>query len=71
MTPRFFTVSEKGTVAPPKVMDSGRGTDMDIREDETAITSVFSSFSFNLLNVIQDLTSRMHSCIDCRRVSKL
>ena len=67
VTPRFFTESDKGTDAQPTVIMSGKEKerDLDFRPEDTIIASVLSSFS--LFNVIQDLMSLIHFCIERKR----
>ena len=57
VTPRFLKESDKGTDA----------RDLDFRPEDTIIASVLSSFSLSLLNVIQDLMSSIHFCIERKR----
>ena len=69
VTPRFLTESDKGTDAQPTVMKSRREKerDLDFRPEDTIIASVLSSFSLSLFNVIQDLMSSSHFCIERKR----
>ena len=69
VTPRFWTESDKETDALPTVTESGKEKerDLDFRPEDTIIASVLSSFSLNLFNVIQDLMSSIHSCIERKR----
>ena len=65
MTPKFLTVSEKGTDALPISKDSGIEIAVDILLEEIIImTSVLSSLSFSLLSVIQSFMSSMQSRIE-------
>ena len=65
------TESDKGTDAQPTVIKSGkereRERDLDFRPEDTIIASVLSSFSLSLFNVIQDLMSSIHFCIERKR----
>ena len=69
VTPRFLTESDKGTDAQPTVIKSGKEKerDLDFRLEDTIIVSVLSPFSLSLLNVIQDLMSLVHFCIEKKR----
>ena len=69
VTPRFFTESDKGTDAQPTVIMSGKEKerDLDFRPENVIIASVLSSFSLSLFNVIQDLMSSIHFCIERKR----
>ena len=69
VTPRFLTESDKGTDAQPTVIKSGKEKerDLDFRPEDTIIASVLSSFSLSLFNVIQDLKSSAHFCIERKR----
>ena len=69
VTPRFFADWENWTVVSPTTRESGKETDVDILGEEIIRASVLSSLSLSLLNVIHDLTSRMHSCTDKIRLS--
>ena len=66
VTPKFLTQSDKGTDAQSTVVKSGMEKDLDFRPEDTIIASVLSSFSFSLslFNVIQDLMSLIHFCIE-------
>ena len=57
MTPKFLTVSEKGTDALPISKESGIERAVDILLGEIIMTSVLSSLSFSLLSVIQSFMS--------------
>ena len=50
MTPKFLTVSEKGTDALPISKESGIERAVDILLEEIIMTSVLSSLSFSLLS---------------------
>ena len=67
VTPRFLTESDKGTDAQPTVIKSGKEKerDLDFQPEDMIIASVLSSFS--LFNVIQDLRSSVHLCIERKR----
>ena len=69
VTPRFLTESDKGTDAQPTVIKSGQEKErnLDFRPEDTIIASVLSSFSLSLFNVIQDLMSSIHFCIERKR----
>ena len=69
VTPRFLTESNNGTDAQPTVIKSGKEKerDLDFRPEDTIIASVLSSFSLSLFNVIQDLMSSIHFCIERKR----
>ena len=62
VTPRFLTESNTGTDAQPTVIKSGKGKerDLDFRPEDTIISSVLSSFSLNVFNIIQDLMQSIH-----------
>ena len=66
VTPRFLTESDKGTDAQPTVIKSRKEKerDLDFRPEDTIIASVLS---FSLFNVIQDLMSSIHFCIERKR----
>ena len=53
MTPKFLTVSEKGTDALPISKESGIERAVDILLEEIIMTSVLSSLGFSVLSVIQ------------------
>ena len=44
-----------------------RERDLDFRPEDTIISSVLSSFILSLFNVIQDLMSSIHFCIEKKR----
>ena len=69
VAPRFLAESDKGTNAQPTVIKSGKEKerDLDFRLEDTIIVSVLSPFSLSLLNVIQDLMSLVHFCIEKKR----
>ena len=69
VTPMFLTESDKGTDAQPTVIKSGKEKerDLDFQPEDTIIASVLSSFSLSLFNVIQDLMSSSHFCIERKR----
>ena len=69
VTSRFLTESDKGTDAQPTVIKSWKEKerDLDFRPEDTIIASVLSSFSLSLFNVIQDLMSSIHFCIERKR----
>ena len=52
MTPKFLTVSEKGTDALPISKESGIERAVDILLEEIIMTSVLSSLSFSLSSVV-------------------
>ena len=65
----FLTECDKGTDEQPTVVKSGKEKerDLDFRPEHTIIASVFSSFSLSLFNVIQDLMSSIHFCLERKR----
>ena len=67
MTPKFLTVSEKGTDAFPISKELGIERAVDILLEEIIMTSVLSSLSFSLLSVIQFFMSSMQSRIESMR----
>ena len=69
VTPRFLTESDKGTDAQFTVIKSGQEKERDLgfRPEDTTIASALSSFSLNLFNVIQDLMSSVHFCMESKR----
>ena len=69
VAPSFLTESDKGTDALRTVIESWkeRERDLGFRPEDTTIASALSSFSLNLFNVIQDLMSSIHFCIDRKR----
>ena len=69
VTPRFLTESDKGPDAQLTVIKSGKEKerDLDFRPEDTVIASVLSSFDLSLFNVIQDLMSSIHFCIERKR----
>ena len=67
MTPKFLTVSEKGTDALPISKESGIERAVDILLEEIIMTSVLSSLSLSLLAVIQSFMSSMQSRIESMR----
>ena len=69
VTSRFLTESDKGTDAQPTVIKSWKEKerDLDFRPEDTIIASVLSSFSLSLFNVILDLMSSIHYCIERKR----
>ena len=68
VTSRFLTESDKGTDAQPTVIKPGKEKERDLdRPEDTIIASVLSSFSLSLFNVIQDLMSTIHFCIERKR----
>ena len=65
-----MTESDKGTDAQPTVIKPGKEKkerDLEFRPKDTIIASVLLSFSLSLLNVIQDLMSPVHFCIEKKR----
>ena len=64
-----MTESDKGTDAQPTVIKSGKKIerDLDFPPEDTIIASVLSSFSISLFNLIQDLMSSIHFCIERKR----
>ena len=50
-----------------KVWEGKRERDLDFRPEDTIIASILSSFSLSLFNVIQDLMSSIHFCIERKR----
>ena len=66
VTPKFLTQSDKGTDAQSTVVKSGMEKDLDFRPEDTIIASVLS-FKLSLCNVIQDLMSSVHFCIERKR----
>ena len=69
VTPRFWTESDKRTDAQPTVVNSGKEKerDLDFRPKDIIITSVLTSFSLSLYNVIQNVMSSIHFCIERKR----
>ena len=67
MTPKFLTVSEKGTDALPMSKESGIERAVDILLEEIIMTCVLSSLSLRLLTVIQSFMSSMQSRIESMR----
>ena len=69
VTPRFLTGSDEGTDAQPTVIEywKEKDRDLDFQLEDTIIASVLSSFSLSLFNVIKDLMSSMHFCIERKR----
>ena len=69
VTPKFLTVSEKGTDALPISKESGIERAVDILLEEIIMTSVLASLSFSLLSlsVIQSFMSSMQSRIESMR----
>ena len=67
--PRFLTESDKGTDAQPTVTKSGNEKErgLDFWPKDTIIASVLLSFSISWFNVIQDLMSSKHFCIERKR----
>ena len=69
VTPRFLTESDKETDAQLTVIKSGKEKerDLDFRPKDMSTASVFLSFSLSLFNVIKDLMSPIHFCIERKR----
>ena len=67
VTPKFLTVSEKGTDALPISKDSGIERAVDILLEAITMNSVLSSLSFSLLSVIQSFMSSTQSRIESMR----
>ena len=69
VTPMFLTEADKGTDAQSTVKKSGKEKEKELafRLEDMIIASVLSSFSLSLLNVISDLMSSVHFCIERKR----
>ena len=63
MNPRFLAESEKGMLWEPRVIEPGRETVEDFKEDEKVKrrASVSSSFSLSWFSVIHDFMSSVHA----------
>ena len=67
MTPKFLTVSEKGTDALPISKDSGIERAVDILLEEIIKTSVLSSLSFSLLSAAAHETLQVKQKLPLRK----
>ena len=69
VTPKFLTESDKETDAQPTAIKSGKWKerDLDFRPEDMIIASVLSLLSLSLFNIIQDLMSSIHFCIERKR----
>ena len=70
MTPKFLTLSEKGTHPLPISKYTGIERTVDILLEEIIMTSVLSSLSFSLLSVIQSFMSSMQSRTESMRLGR-
>ena len=63
MNPRFLAESEKGTLWEPRVIESGRGTVEEFKDDEKGKrrASVLSSFSLSWFSVIHVFMLSVHA----------